>query len=157
MRPLVFGQTRRYSSKVKFGRGFTLEEVKAAGLSTKFAQTVGICVDHRRHNKNKETMDQNVARLVEYKKKLILFPRAEGAPKKGLINDSTADQLKSVSQNTATGVLPVPAADKTVPVEALTKEMKAAKTYLKIRQARIDKRYKGKRDKAAREAEEKKK
>ena len=34
--------------KQRAGRGFTLEEVKAAGLSKKFARTIGIAVDHRR-------------------------------------------------------------------------------------------------------------
>ena len=36
--------------KQRAGRGFTLEEVKAAGLSKKFARTVGISVDHRRRS-----------------------------------------------------------------------------------------------------------
>jgi len=56
LRPLVLGMTRRYSSKVRVGRGFSLAELKEAGLTGAFAQTVGIAVDHRRHNKNKETM-----------------------------------------------------------------------------------------------------
>ena len=37
-----------YNVKQRAGRGFTLEEVKAAGLSKKFARTIGIAVDHRR-------------------------------------------------------------------------------------------------------------
>ena len=55
LRPLVHCQTRKYAGKVKFGRGFTLEELKAAKITPAFAQSVGICVDHRRHNKNAET------------------------------------------------------------------------------------------------------
>jgi hypothetical protein len=39
----------------------------------------------------------NVARLNTYKSKLILFPRREGKPKKGQINDATAEQLKSAA------------------------------------------------------------
>jgi len=63
LRPLVLGQTRRYASKVRIGRGFSLAELKEAGLTGAFAQTVGIAVDHRRHNKNAETMATNVKRL----------------------------------------------------------------------------------------------
>jgi len=64
----------------------------------RFAQTVGIAVDHRRHNKNADTMAQNVKRLNDYKAKLILFPSKEGnkVVKKGMIHDSTADKLKNV-------------------------------------------------------------
>ena len=37
-----------YNLKKRAGRGFTLEEIKAAGLSKSFARSVGIAVDHRR-------------------------------------------------------------------------------------------------------------
>ena len=52
LRPLVHSQTRKYAGKVRFGRGFTFDELRAAKLTPAFAQTVGICVDHRRHNSN---------------------------------------------------------------------------------------------------------
>ena len=83
LRPIGYGQTRRYAAKVKFGRGFSLAELKAAKITPAFAQTVGIAVDHRRHNKNADTMAANVARLNQYKAKLILFPRVADKPKKG--------------------------------------------------------------------------
>merc|ERR1711904_542680 len=85
--------TRKYSNKAKIGRGFTLAELKQAGLSGAFAQTVGIAVDHRRHNKNAETMAMNVKRLTDYKTKLVLFPAKDGKFKKGMIPDSTADKV----------------------------------------------------------------
>jgi large subunit ribosomal protein L13e len=91
LRPVVFCQTRKHGSKTKFGRGFSLEELKAAGLTPRFAQSVGIAVDHRRHNTNADSMATNVERLNQYKSKLILFPRRADKPKKGLINDSTAE------------------------------------------------------------------
>merc|ERR1711907_458938 len=100
LRPLVLGQTRKYSSKVRIGRGFSLAELKEAGLTGAFAQTVGIAVDHRRHNKNAETMAVNVKRLNDYKAKLILFPNKDGKVKKGMIPDSTAAKLKNVEQVT---------------------------------------------------------
>jgi large subunit ribosomal protein L13e len=90
LRPIVFGQTRKHGTKLRVGRGFSLAELKDAGLTASFAQTVGIAVDHRRHNKNAETQAANVKRLGDYKSKLILFPRKDGQFKKGEINDSTA-------------------------------------------------------------------
>jgi large subunit ribosomal protein L13e len=72
---LVHCQTQRYSAKVRLGRGFTLEELKAAGLHPSYAQTVGICVDKRRVNKCEESLALNVGRLEEYKKNLIVWTK----------------------------------------------------------------------------------
>jgi len=158
LRPLVMGMSRKYSSKVKTGRGFSLAELKAAGLAPLFAQSVGIAVDHRRHNKNAETMAANVKRLNDYKSKLILFPRVEGKPKKGLINDSTADQLKKTpAPHHMNDLFAVPAQKKRCKIETITKEMREAKVYAKLRKARTDKKLLGKRQNAkkAKEAEKK--
>jgi len=157
LRPLVTCQTQKFAGKVKFGRGFSLAELKEAKLTPAFAQTVGICVDHRRHNKSADMQDANVKRLNDYKAKLILFPKHEGKLKKGEIADSSAEKVKAAAQNKTTGVFGLPAVDKSLEKAALTKEMKAQKTYAKLRQARIDARYNGKIIKAAKEAEEKKK
>lgn len=48
---------------------------QAAGLSAKFARSIGIAVDHRRRNKSVESLQVNVQRLKLYKSKLILFPK----------------------------------------------------------------------------------
>jgi large subunit ribosomal protein L13e len=48
LRPIVHAQTRKYSSKLRYGRGFTLQELQKAKISPRFARTVGIAVDHRR-------------------------------------------------------------------------------------------------------------
>jgi len=154
LRPLVLGQTRKYSSKVRIGRGFTLAELKEAGLTGAFAQTVGIAVDHRRHNKNAETMAANVKRLNDYKAKLILFPAKDGKFKKGLIPDSTADKLKGVEQNKSPSIFGLPPVDKTSPPEPITKEMLALKVYQKLRAERTNRRYNGKRLARAKKAAE---
>lgn len=99
----------------------------------------------------------NVKRLATYKTKLVLFPTVAGKPKKGLIADATAEQLKNVEQNSTEGVLALPDVKKRCKLEALTKEMKSEKTYQKLRQVRINKRYNGKRIKRAEEAERAKK
>ena len=48
LRPVVHCPTYKYNLKQRAGRGFTLEELKAAGLSKNYARTIGISVDHRR-------------------------------------------------------------------------------------------------------------
>jgi len=77
--------------KVKFGRGFSFAEIREAGLTPQFAASIGISVDHRRHNKNADYQAANVARLNNYKSKLLLFPRHDGVAKKGVIDDSTKE------------------------------------------------------------------
>ncbi|PWA73920.1 ribosomal protein L13e [Artemisia annua] len=51
LRPQVHGQTLKYNMKLREGRGFSLEELKAAGIPKKLAPTIGIAVDHRRRNR----------------------------------------------------------------------------------------------------------
>merc|ERR1712130_719740 len=64
LRPGVSGQTVRYNMKKRAGRGFTLEELKEAGIPAKFAKTIGIAVDHRRRNRSLESLQLNAARLT---------------------------------------------------------------------------------------------
>mmetsp|Transcript_9210 Transcript_9210/g.14874 ORF Transcript_9210/g.14874 Transcript_9210/m.14874 type:complete len:208 (-) Transcript_9210:51-674(-) len=104
LRPAVHCPTQRYSSKVRLGKGFTLEELKAAGLTARYAQTVGIAVDHRRTNKSAESLALNVARLQEYKTKLIVFPKKRLSKVKN--GDSTAAECKAATQFDGT-ILPL--------------------------------------------------
>merc|ERR1712110_378567 len=83
LRPIVRCPTYKYDIKDRQGRGFTLEELKAAGVSKSMAQTIGISVDHRRKNKSLESLQRNVQRLKEYQSKLILFPIKSSKPRKG--------------------------------------------------------------------------
>jgi len=83
LRPAVRGQTVRYNVKIREGRGFTLAELKEAGIGRKEARGVGIVVDHRRRNLSVEGKQLNVERLKAYKERLIVFPRKTGKPKKG--------------------------------------------------------------------------
>lgn len=73
LRPVVRCPTIKYNMKVKAGRGFTLEELKAAGISRKMARSVGISVDHRRKNRSEESLSANKARLQEYKARLVVL------------------------------------------------------------------------------------
>eukprot|EP00178_Gracilaria_changii_P006273 TRINITY_DN20798_c0_g1_i1.p1 TRINITY_DN20798_c0_g1~~TRINITY_DN20798_c0_g1_i1.p1 ORF type:complete len:230 (+),score=44.58 TRINITY_DN20798_c0_g1_i1:45-692(+) len=99
LRPVVQAPTKKYNTKARFGRGFTLDELKAAGVSRYQARTIGISVDHRRKNRSEESLQRNVARLEEYKAKLILFPRKAGKPKKGaFVNDATKEDMEAATQ-----------------------------------------------------------
>lgn len=109
---------------------------------------------------NLDTLKKNTQRLKNYAAKLILFPRKENKPKKGPINDSTADALKSANashQVTDKHVLPITQPKKRVSQEKITADMQKAKVYRKLRQERVNKHYWGRREKRAREAEEAKK
>ena len=53
-RSVVHCPSQRYNSKVRLGRGFTLQELKAAGVGKREAKTIGIAVDFRRTNKSVE-------------------------------------------------------------------------------------------------------
>ena len=155
LRPTVFANTKKYGSKVKYGRGFSLAELAEAKLSQAFARSVGIAVDHRRHNRNAETMAQNVERLNTYKSKMILFPVRADHPKKGEIADSSADQLKKAANNVSPDCLAMKTVSKRCKPEELTQAMKDTKVYQKLRHERINKRYAGSREKAAKLAAEK--
>ncbi|KAJ0970117.1 hypothetical protein J5N97_022994 [Dioscorea zingiberensis] len=90
LRPIVQCQTLKYNMKPRAGRGFTLEELKAAGIPKKLAPTIGIAVDHRRKNRSLEGLQANVQRLKTYKAKLVIFPRSK-IFKSG---DSSPEELK---------------------------------------------------------------
>jgi large subunit ribosomal protein L13e len=155
LRPLAKCNTRRYSDKIRFGRGFSLEEIRAVDLTAKFARTVGIAVDHRRHGSN-VMEERNIERLQKFKSNLIIFPRVASQPKKGIIADSTTG-LENPVQNTGTNVYELPRVTKRVGTDTITKEMRAENTYNRIRSARVNRKYEGKRVRRAKLAEEKKK
>eukprot|EP00894_Picocystis_sp_ML_P003669 jgi/Pico_ML_1/54186/g4597.t1 len=135
--------------KTKLGRGFTLDELKAAGISAKLAPTIGIAVDHRRTNKSEESLKLNVDRLTEYKSKLVIFPRRSSKPKKG---DSTAEELKNVVQMSGE-VMPIKGSTHDVEYVSLDDEAKATRAYAKLRLERMNARLAGVRKKREEEEE----
>uniref|UniRef100_A0A0R3S436 60S ribosomal protein L13 n=1 Tax=Elaeophora elaphi TaxID=1147741 RepID=A0A0R3S436_9BILA len=150
LRPAVRCPSIRYNKKVRLGRGFTLEELKAAGIGKREARTIGIAVDYRRTNRSLESLQQNVKRLKEYRSKLILFPKKLNAPKKG---DSTADELKLATQLRGV-ILPLKKVVRREKARVITEEEKKFKVCCHLRRLRADKRLKGVRDKKAREIAE---
>ena len=122
LRPVVHCQTQKYSAKVRLGRGFTLEELKGAGLDPNYAMTVGIAVDKRRSNRSEESLRTNIARLEDYKKNLVVWS------KKSQPTDTPA-QLSGT-------VMPIVPPAKEVVMQEITKEMKDFKAFTTIRVAR---------------------
>eukprot|EP01016_Furgasonia_blochmanni_P035812 TRINITY_DN4006_c0_g1_i4.p3 TRINITY_DN4006_c0_g1~~TRINITY_DN4006_c0_g1_i4.p3 ORF type:complete len:244 (-),score=98.10 TRINITY_DN4006_c0_g1_i4:212-871(-) len=156
LRPVVRCTTIRYNTRQRLGRGFTLEEIRKAGLTPRFARSVGIAVDHRRKNKNVEAFQQNVQRLNDYKARLVLFPRKTGQAKKGLINDTAADpKTAQVTQNTGRVVVPVPVRKLREKAVTLTKDLKDKRVYRILRQERTNAKWVGIREKRAKQAEKK--
>merc|ERR1739845_316605 len=132
LRPVVSCPTFKYNLKQRAGRGFTLEELKAAGLSKKYAQTIGIAVDHRRRNKSVESLQLNAQRLKEFKSKLILFPLSAKKPRKG---EATPEEVSKAVQ-LAGEVMPVKPSAKRIRAMEITDDMKNFKAFQTIRQAR---------------------
>ena len=98
LKPAVRISTIKSNTRQRLGRGFSVYEIKQAGLTVDFARTVGIAVDTRRRNLSEEALQQNIQRLSEYKAKLVLFPRSSGKAKKGPIADSAEEALKNAQQ-----------------------------------------------------------
>lgn len=130
------------------GRGFSLEELKGAGLSADFARTIGISVDTRRTNKSVESLQRNVARLKNYRANLILFPKRAGKPVKG---DSTEEELK-LAQQLKGVVMPIKrSVISTEQPRVVTQEEKDFRAYNALRFARHQKRVAGPRAKKAKD------
>ena len=129
LRPAVHCPTQRYSAKVRLGKGFTLEELKAAGLTSRYARTVGIAVDHRRTNKSAESLATNVARLEEYKGKLIVFPKKRLSKVKN--GDSSAEECKAATQFKGT-VLPLATPASAIVIADIPSQEVSAFTQLRV-------------------------
>ena len=71
LRPVVRAPTVKYNRKVRAGRGFTLAEIKAAGLTAAYARTIGIAVDHRRQVVVPEQTAFRTLRLARSDKKYV--------------------------------------------------------------------------------------
>jgi large subunit ribosomal protein L13e len=126
LRPAVRCSTQRYNAKVRVGRGFTLEELKGAGLTIADARAKGVAVDFRRRNKSKESLDVNVQRLKSYLARVVVNPTKEQAV-----------QLKGV-------ISKLPGRPK-IEGAAITQEMKNAQVVRLAKQSEATRRLEGRR------------
>eukprot|EP00522_Entomoneis_paludosa_P007684 CAMPEP_0172439526 /NCGR_PEP_ID=MMETSP1065-20121228/481_1 /TAXON_ID=265537 /ORGANISM="Amphiprora paludosa, Strain CCMP125" /LENGTH=196 /DNA_ID=CAMNT_0013188221 /DNA_START=113 /DNA_END=703 /DNA_ORIENTATION=- len=129
LKPVVQCPTQKYSAKTRLGRGFTLEELKAAGLNPSYARTIGIAVDHRRRNRCEESLNANVARLEAYKSNLVILKKGDEAPAGTVVNV----------------VQPLPPKKFEVVTEEITDEMKEFKAFTTMRLARQESKVQGQR------------
>ena len=134
LRPVVRGQTNKYNTKIKLGRGFTVKELKEAGIrGLSYARSLGIAVDLRRKDTSKETLDLNAGRIKEYIARMILYPRKADKPeKKPQVPEATADKLNSAEakiQNTVKGVIELPKKEIGYTFAPITDEMKKVNAY----------------------------
>ncbi|XP_060516723.1 large ribosomal subunit protein eL13 [Cylas formicarius] len=151
LRPVVRCPTVRYHTKVRAGRGFTLQELKAADLNPRFARTIGIAVDPRRRNKSVESIQINAQRLKEYKGRLILFP-IHG--KKKLRKGEASEEERKVATQLTGEVLPIKQSTLKMKARVPTEQEKKFKAYVTLRKARADARLVGIRAKRAKDAAE---
>eukprot|EP00244_Chara_vulgaris_P008214 TRINITY_DN314_c0_g1_i12.p1 TRINITY_DN314_c0_g1~~TRINITY_DN314_c0_g1_i12.p1 ORF type:complete len:213 (+),score=42.71 TRINITY_DN314_c0_g1_i12:77-715(+) len=149
LRPVVHGQSIKYNTKVRLGRGFSLEELKEAGIPKQLAPTIGISVDHRRRNRSVEGLQANVQRLKTFKSKLVVFPRRANS-KKLKVGDSSREEVANATQHTGP-LLPVSSATVATEITTITPEMQAFKAYYKLRLERMNVRMAGVRKKRAAE------
>ncbi|KAI1373182.1 60S ribosomal protein L13 [Hypoxylon crocopeplum] len=155
LRPVVRCPTIKYNRRVRAGRGFTLTELKEAGIARLVAPTIGIAVDHRRQNLSEESLAANVARLKAYKARLIVFPR-KGAkhPKAGDSKDIDLSKTETVSVvGSALPIVPFGEAVTEIKKGEMPKPIEGG-AYAKLRKARSDARLQGSREKRARDKAE---
>jgi len=144
LRPMVHCPTVRYNSKVRAGRAFSLQELKEAGLSKAYAQTIGIAVDVRRTNKSIESILLNVQRLREYLSKVIIYPL--GKKQKKAFKEPAAVAVKNINQ-------PIQVKAK-VKAKVLSEDEKNFSAYRHLRKVRADAKYAGMRQKRKRMKQE---
>ncbi|KAK3632700.1 60S ribosomal protein L13 [Elasticomyces elasticus] len=155
LRPVVRCPTVKYNRRVRAGRGFSLAELKEAGIARKLAPTIGISVDPRRQNLSSESLTANVERLKAYKARLVLFPKKAKSPKSGDSEKSAIEGVKdkAITQNKAT----FPISNKVVIQEGKVADYEASENaYKTLRAARSDARLVGKREKRAKAKEDEK-
>lgn len=143
LRSVVRCPSSRYNTKTRVGRGFSLQELKAAKINPKWAKTVGIAVDRRRKNKSVEGQQANVQRLKEYLQRLVVFP----------LNKKKAKEERKVEVyvRKSSEVNRIPRVQDKMKVRVPTKEQKEFQAYITLRKARADARLAGmrlKREKA---------
>jgi len=153
LRPIVRGQTVKYNSKIRAGRGFSVAELKAAKINRHSANGIGIAVDHRRKNRSEEQFQLNVDRLKVYKSKLVVFPR-NSTSKRVKKGDATKEERQKVKQVQGKQVLPIAVKTPRIKARKITKEEKEATVTAVLRKALTDGKLWGVREKRSKDKAE---
>lgn len=121
IRPVVQCPTIKYNIKQRFGRGFTLEELKAAKVSVHVAKSYGIPIDHRRRNVSADNLALNKARLSEFIKRAVkVTDNSSDLPKSQDLEFKKLDFKKNVNSG----------------FEQITEDMRNFNAYMTLRKAR---------------------
>jgi len=139
--------------RVRAGRGFTLDELKAAGVGRKEAAGVGIPVDHRRKNRSEEAFQSNVSRLKLYKSKLIVFPR-NPTSKRAKKGDATKEETKKAEQVNISKTFPCELPQPRIKARKITKDERETVVAKVLHKARMDAKLWGIREKRAKDKKE---
>ncbi|KAK0616764.1 ribosomal protein L13e-domain-containing protein [Immersiella caudata] len=149
LRPVVRCPTVKYNRRTRLGRGFSLAELKAAGIPKLYAPTIGIAVDARRQNLSEEGLAANVERLKQYKARLIVFPKRSNKAKKA---DTPAGERSGETTQSIASVFgieqPIAAGFSEIKKSNLPKSTDA---YKSLRKARSDAKLVGVREKRAKD------
>lgn len=115
LRPLVKCPTVRYNRRLRLGRGFTRDELIAAGFDPSRARFFGIAIDPlRNHTHDAELKKANIERLTAYKSKIVRVHKGEKLSEKSEI---------------PAGLFSVPKADQTVQWRVIKNEEKKADLF----------------------------
>lgn len=149
LRPVVRCPTLKYNRKLRAGRGFTLEELKAARIPQKLARKIGISVDHRRKNRSEESLRFNTARLQAYRERVVVITPKNRQEQLSQSSDAKAENVAAA--------FPIPAGIELEKPRAITAEEKEFQANNSLREARNNHRQAGFRaaHQAKKEAEEK--
>nr|UXY88501.1 60S ribosomal protein L13 [Cryptomonas curvata] len=75
-RPLVHCPTHMHNMKIRFGRGFSLNEITKAKIGKGYSNSMGINIDKRRR-KNNLFENYNIKRLTEYLEKIVILKKKD--------------------------------------------------------------------------------
>ena len=132
LRPIVRGQTNKYNTKRRLGRGFTKKELESAGIKgLSYARSIGIAIDLRRKDTCSETLYVNTERIKNYISRIILYPRKKN-DKKPQVKEATQEQLntpEAKEQNKSKVVIEFPKEEPGYEFANVTKEMTDKNIY----------------------------
>ena len=132
LRLIVRGQTNKYNTKRRLGRGFTKKELESAGIKgLSYARSIGIAIDLRRKDTCSETLNVNTERIKNYISRIILYPRKKN-DKKPQVKEATQEQLntpEAKEQNKSKVVIEFPKEEPGYEFANVTKEMTDKNIY----------------------------
>ena len=95
LRSIVRCPTRKYNTKKRVGRGFTIREIKKSKFNPSMVKSMGIAIDYRRKHSSNMMMQTNIARLREYMNNLLVLRHKPPVVKRCFVRDNTREREKN--------------------------------------------------------------